>query len=322
MRRQQQISVSACVLLLTAFWPAALPAAEGATTNLFARVSANGVLLAGSEVTGVTGSGGVYEVTFSSDVSGCAYVATTVNAGAQALQAYTAGGHLSPNGVYVEVKNQGGGVTPGAFHLAVVCGSKQMRYAVVGYDGNLARATDGTTLVQLGGGVYQVTFTQSVKTCAYLATVGDPGTGLVFAPGGVYTGSGPNTRTVYIETKNPGGGVSAGIPFHLAVVCPTARDTYGIVANASGLAVRGSSLTSTFNFQPGRYALVAPVLNSTQCATIATRGSVDKAAPFAPATAEITGGFASNTVGIEMRELLAFGGAPLQAAFHAVSFCR
>jgi hypothetical protein len=87
----------------------------------------------------------------------------------------------------------------------------------------------------LGTGRYDLTFPANISKCAYLATVGDPGNGLVFNPNGVYTGSGPNSHTVYIETENIAGGLSAGIPFHLAVICPSAANATIVVVNASGL---------------------------------------------------------------------------------------
>src|SRR5215469_7471884 len=163
--------------------PAAVP------TNLWARVSGAGTLIAGSGVTGVTHTvTGQYEVAFAVNVRSCAYVATTVNAHSQALQVFTAGGHLSVNGVYVETKNQGGGLTDGPFNLAVDCGAPGWDYAVVGYTARLARATPGTTLRVLGTGRYDLTFRINVRKCAYLATVGDPGNALVFTPNNVSTG--------------------------------------------------------------------------------------------------------------------------------------
>src|SRR4029453_12309791 len=114
----------------------------------------------------------------------------------------------------------------------------------------------GETLTELGPGRYKVTFLESVSACAYLATVGDPSNALVYAPSGVYTGSGPNSKTVYIETKNPGGGLQGGIPFHLAVICSTAPRAHIAVVNALGLARRGSSLTSSYNAAPGEYVVV------------------------------------------------------------------
>jgi hypothetical protein len=296
-------------------------AATASAANLFARVSPTGTLLSGSGVSSVSSLGpGRYEVTFTTNVSQCAYVATTTNAYSQAIQAYTAGGHLSTNGVYVETKNQGGGLTSGPFNLAVNCGTSQLRYAVVGYSSNIVRGTAGATLTELGIGRYAITFLESVSSCAYLATVGDPANGLVYAPAGVYTGSGPNSRTVYIETKNPGGGLQGGIPFHLSVICSSAPGTRIAVVNTSGLPSRGSSLTSSYLAARGRYVMASNA-NIGSCATIATRGSVNTAVPFAPATVEAVPGPAANTIGIQVRDLLFFGGALNNASFHVASVC-
>src|SRR6516165_4377030 len=106
--------------------------AQAASSNLFASVSASGALVTGNGVSSVTHIGtGRYEVTFSTNVQSCAYVATTINAASQALQVFTAGGHLSTDGVYVETKNQGGGLTDGPFNLVVDCGQPGWSYAVV-----------------------------------------------------------------------------------------------------------------------------------------------------------------------------------------------
>jgi hypothetical protein len=178
------------------------PTASAASANLFASVALNGTLVNGNGVSSVTHIGtGQYEVTFTSDVSSCAYVSTTHNASSQALQSFTAGGHLSSSGVYVEVKNQGGGLTDGLFDLAVACNMTGWDFAVVGYTANLVRSSPGATLNHLGVGRYDVNFTAGVGGCAYLATVGDPGNALVFNPNGVYTGSGSTADSVYIETR-------------------------------------------------------------------------------------------------------------------------
>src|SRR5579862_3994980 len=158
----------------------AVPAqAYTTSSNLFASVNLNGTLAYGNGVTGVIHIGtGRYEVTFSADVQQCAYVATTINAYSQALQVFTAGGHLSADGVYVETKNQGGGLTDGPFNLVVDCGLPGWSYAVVGYHGDLVRSTPRATVTSLGAGRYDVTFPARIDSCAYLATVGDPGHGL------------------------------------------------------------------------------------------------------------------------------------------------
>ena len=295
--------------------------AEAASANLYASVSLSGALVAGNGVTGVTHIGtGQYEVTFATNVTGCAYVATTINAYSQALQIFTAGGHLSADGVYVETKNQGGGLTDGPFNLVVDCGQPGWNYAVVGYTANLVRATAGTTLTSLGTGRYDVRFPTSVKKCAYLATVGDPGNALVFNPNNVYTGSASNPDTVYIETKNQGGGLSSGIPFHLAVICPTAANVKTAVVGANGIISRGSALTSSFSSGTGLYT-VATSQAVTSCATVATRGSVNTAVPFDPATVEVVPGPASNTIGFQLRSLLFFGGNLENESFHTAIVC-
>jgi hypothetical protein len=297
------------------------PTASAASPNLFASVAGNGTLANGNGVSSVTHIGtGQYEVTFSSDVSSCAYVSTTQNAFSQALQSFTAGGHLSNSGVYVEVKNQGGGLTDGPFDLAVACNMTGWDFAVVGYTANLVRSSPGATLNHLAVGRYDVNFTAGVGGCAYLATVGDPGNALVFNPNGVYTGSGSTADSVYVETKNPGGGLSDGIPFHLAVVCPNAASTKVLVVRNTGLAQRGSPLTSSFNSSTGNYVFVTN-LSLAGCTMIGTRGSVNTSVPFSPATVEITPGLGPNTSGIQVRQLLFFGGGLTNQAVHAAGIC-
>jgi hypothetical protein len=84
-----------------------VPAPALPSGNLFAVVDLNGTAVAGNHVQSVTRFGtGRYEVTFDQNISSCAYIATTANAYSQAIIAYTAGGHLGPQGVYVETKNQ------------------------------------------------------------------------------------------------------------------------------------------------------------------------------------------------------------------------
>lgn len=290
--------------------------------NLFATVNSAGVLISGGGVASVSHApgSGQYEVTFTSNVSQCSYVSTTFNTYSQAIQSYTAGGHLSPNGVFVETKNQGGGLLDGGFNLVVICNAVKQFFAVVDYGGNLARSTPGAVLANPGPGRYTVTFATSVSGCAFLATVGDPGNALVFNPSGVYTGSGANSKTVYIETKNPGGGLQPGVPFHLAVICTNTPKTHIAVSAANGIPQRAAAATATFRTGLGRYQLVSNQ-SLPACAVVATRGSVDKAVPFSPTTLEIAPGLAPNTMQIQERSLLFFGGANADQAFHVAAVC-
>jgi hypothetical protein len=76
----------------------------------------------------------------------------------------------------------------------------------------------------------------------------------------------------------------------------------------------------TFSPAPGQYTLVTNRPLSA-CAAVATRGSVDTAVPFDPATVEIVPGPAPNTVGIQVRQLLYFGGSPASESFHSALVC-
>jgi hypothetical protein len=84
-----------------------------------------------------------------------------------------------------------------------------------------------------------------------------------------------------VETKNTGGRLSAGIPFHPALICPTVANTKITVVNAGGLPSSGSSLASSYNRSTGQYALVTSKAHSAYAA-IATRRTVNISAPFDP----------------------------------------
>ena len=294
--------------------------AVAASTNLFAKIDASGALVAGNGVSSATQVGtGQYEVTFNRNVSSCAYVATPENAHSQAVQVFTAGGHASANGVYVETKNQGGGLTSSPFDLVVDCGSATSPYAVVGYSANLVRSSAGVSFASLGSGRYTVTFPIKVASCAAIATVGDPGNALVFSPSGVYTGE-SSANTIYIETKNPGGGLQSGVPFHLALMCPQTPNVLAALVSKTGIMTRGSANIATFEGATGQYTLVARG-GVNACATVVTRGSLNTSVPFTPSTVEWVPGPATNTVDIQVRQLLFFGGAFDAQSFHAAVVC-
>ncbi|MGQ0647939.1 MAG: hypothetical protein ACT4P7_10235 [Gemmatimonadaceae bacterium] len=293
-----------------------------ATSHPFAVVNMGGGLVRGNQVSATTYLGpGQYEVTFNRDVSQCAYIATTANAYSQAVQAFAAGGHLNANGVFVETKNQGGGLTDAPFHLVVSCGDAGIPFAVVDYTGGLVRGSAGTSLTPLGFGRYEVTFSSNISACAYVATVADPGNALVFSPSGVYTASHVNSNTVYVETKNPGGGLQDGVPFHLAVVCPNVAQTRFAVVKANGMLQRGNATTTSGRPSTGNYTVTTNRNVASTCAAVATRGSIGPAVPFSPATVEITPGPGPTSIGVQVRSLLFFGGGLANQPFHAALVC-
>jgi hypothetical protein len=201
-------------------------------TSLFAVVKQDGsIQRSSSNVSVFKFSGnGKYEVRFNQSVSQCAYTATIGDPGygsitGQMLIFTASGQNNSPNEVYVETKNYGGGLTDFPFHLSVNCGL----YALVNVNGSLARASSGVSSAQYGTpGTFEVTFNQDVSGCAYTVTIGSASTaivtgpGLVYANGGRTSGGSPDNHGVYIETKNTAGGLGAAWPFHLSVFCPPA----------------------------------------------------------------------------------------------------
>jgi len=193
-------------------------------TGEFAVVNNWGLLIRGGSTT-VSSVGSnfstPYEVVFNHDVHSCAYTSTLGDTGNGAPPTtgwvFPAGGHSSANDVYLETKNLGAGLSPFPFHLNVNCNGE---FAVVGYTGNLVRHDRSViNFINYGVGRYEVIFNHVVMGCAYTATVADPSNGLVYSPGLVFTASGHTSKNgVYIETKNPGGGLSY-YPFHLTVSC-------------------------------------------------------------------------------------------------------
>ena len=193
-------------------------------TGEFAVVNNWGLLVRGGSTTTNSVSnnfGPPYEVAFNHNVSYCAYTATlgdTANGAPPTTgMVFPAGGHFSANDVYLETKNMGGGLSPFPFHLNVNCNGE---FAVVDYGGNLVRHDRSVVgFISYGVGRYEVIFNHNVMGCAYTASVADPSNGLVYYPGLVFTAGGHTSKNgVYIETKNPGGGLSY-YPFHLTVSC-------------------------------------------------------------------------------------------------------
>jgi len=320
MRRISWLIAISVALPLSALAEPGMANAAAAPPNLYAAVDATGHLTSGNGVAAVAQLGvGTYEVSFNSAVSSCAYVATPSAVASGALQAYTASGSTA-TAVKVEIRDQGGAPTDGGFHLVVDCGNFGMLYAVVGYTGNLVRGSQGTSVSTFGGGTYNIWFPPRITPCSYIATVGDPGTGQAPATTGVYTASGKNGHMVYVETKNAGGGLQSGIPFHLAVICQVTSRTLTAVVRPDGTLNRGSPRVTSSSTATGQYTIDSPY-DVSGCAAVATRGSVDKSVPFNPTTVEVSAGATSTSVGVVLRELAFFGGDDFNEAFHVAIVC-
>jgi hypothetical protein len=283
--------------------------------DFFAVVGQDGKLIRGDAgtVSALRYGQGRYEVSFNSAVTACGYTATIGDPGNALVfnpgLVFTAGGHNSANGVYVETKNLGGGLTDFPFHLSVNCTSD---YAVVNATGGLVRG-DARSVARLGVGRFEVTFAGPVSNCSYTATIGDPGNALVFNPGLVFTAGGHNSGNgVYVETKNLGGGLT-DFPFHVSANCTS---DFAVV-NATGGLVRGDA-KSAARLGVGRFevAFAGPVSN---CSYTATIGDPGNALVFNPGLVFTAGGHNSgNGVYVETKNL---GGGLTDFPFHLRCNC-
>jgi hypothetical protein len=202
-------------------------------------VRSDGHLVRGSAGSVIRFGPGRYEAVFSRDVSRCAYTATIGDTANRLVFApglvFTAGGHLGANGVYVETKNLGGGLSDFPFHLAVDCQEQPPTdrwYAVVDRNGFLVRSNQPTSVTRYGPGRFDVRTIRNLVDCVYTVAVGDPANQLVFNPGLAFTASGrADFHSVYVETKNLGGGLS-DFPFQLSIDCskrPIPAETISIL---------------------------------------------------------------------------------------------
>src|SRR5258708_5992847 len=129
------------VVAPTAQAATAAPASAAASSGQWIVTDYSGNFVRGAGVIGFTHLGtGRYEATFNQNVAGCSYVATVADP-SNALVfnpglVFTASGHNSVNGVYVETKNLGGGLAGYPFQLQVQCGNL---WVATDYSGNFVR---------------------------------------------------------------------------------------------------------------------------------------------------------------------------------------
>ena len=106
----------------------------------------------------------------------------------------------------------------GATGPAGPAGSVTRLTAVVNASGSLARSQGTTSAGRIQTGRYEVIFNQAVTGCTYVATIGDPATGI--PPDGeigVAARSG-NANGVLVVAHNSAG-LDTDLPFHVVVVC-------------------------------------------------------------------------------------------------------
>jgi hypothetical protein len=97
-------------------------------------------------------------------------------------------------------------------------GAVTSRWAVMNASGSLARSGGTTSAGRLGLGVYEVIFNANVTECAFVASVGETGSGATQTGYAATTRRSGNANGVRVDTRSANGGL-ADRPFHLVVVC-------------------------------------------------------------------------------------------------------
>lgn len=278
--------------------PAALP-------NMSVVVDGSGNQVRGEGFTSVTHLGtGRFEANFSGDVSACSYVAAVGFPDATLVTApglvFTASGHSSKNGVYVETKNIGGGLADFPYHLQVQCpGTGQ--WAVSDANGNLIRSNRAKSITHVSTGLYEVKFKTDMTGCSYVATIADPGANLVSNPGLAFTASSPDSAdAVSVETTDLSGN-PVDFPFQLQTTCGSAGD-WAVIDNGDSMA-RGNDVTAVTHVGTGQYEVTFGKV-MTSCTFVAGIGDSGQNVTPAPGLAFVAAGHSSpNGVFVQTQNL-------------------
>jgi hypothetical protein len=268
---------------------------------------------------------GSYKVTFGSNMSGCAYVATAADPAAGPLAAPVSVTVASlagnANAVYVETRDQTTGeLSSQPFHLVTHC-PKRDTFAVVDATGRLARGVKVRSTARSGPGEYVVTFARDVDRCALNATIGTTGIGAVANPGvlTVAPRAGDERGAVVRIVDRLGGPVDQ--PFHLAVTCES-KSLFAVV-DGTGRLARGSHVRSTDKPSPtlddGRYEVVfdRPVSG---CAYSATVGATMSGRPVLATALASAAGSAFDPRGVSL-VLRQTDGSTVDGPYHLAVYC-
>jgi hypothetical protein len=170
-------------------------------------------------------------------------------------------------------------------------------------------------------GQYKSHYGRRMGSCTDIATIGAIDNTLVFNPGYVFANTGKPGTSVYIETKNPGGGLSAGYPVHTASYCSaSSNNLLGAVVDQDGTFVRGHLGVSSVRTGLGTYRVTYPRAVA-GCAKVASIGAIDNTLVFNPAALDVYNGPTSTTVDVRIQNLLFFGGANFDRPFHLLVDC-
>jgi hypothetical protein len=304
-----RLAAGVCCALVGAVW---VPGVAGAAAGpKWAVVSSTGTLVRSHGATSAHRlAAGVYSVTFSSDMTGCAYEATSGDPGSASVAAPVAmvvGSGSSANDLHVKTFDQTvGAVADEPFHVTTYCGAKA-NFAVIASDGTPVRGSHVIASVHPNTGNYDVTFDHNVSKCAFSATSASTGAAGEISVAGLFG----NKKGVFVQTLSRAG-ARVDVPFHLAVDCGAKRDI-GVI-DVGGSTARGTHVTSSASLQPGAYEVIFD-RDVSGCAYTATigeptnSGEVDD--PIVISTASRSGNV--DGVFVDVQDV---GGTPQDEPFH------
>lgn len=265
-------TVRTAIVAGAAFIGLALPATAQAAKN-WAVVQGDGTLVRGNGVTAVAHpTTGVFVVTFTADVRGCAFIA---NPGDPATAAVSTASTVSVarragsrDALDVRMWNQETGALANfPFHLTAYCGATAT-FAVVGRGGVIARSRHALSARRTSNGEYSVHFDRDVSDCVFLATVGATRATPVLDPGTISVARGKKPHNVLVTTIGSSGSLASS-PFHVALNCGTTP--FRAVVKADGTLARGRGTDASAPIRAGQYQVEFTESVST-CALVATVG--------------------------------------------------
>jgi hypothetical protein len=284
-----------------------------------------GTLVRGNGATGVLHlSLGTYEVQFNSNMTGCAYTATSGDTGAGAvsgpISVSVASRSGNPNGLFVQSFDQTtGSLVDEPIHVVTNCAAKG-RWAVIDSVGGLARGSHVLSTAHLGTGNYEVIFDKSVAKCAFIVTTGTTSAGSVGNPGAItMAGRAANKAGVFIHTMDRLGN-AIDQSFHLAVNCGKSKLIGVIEANGTknrGLHVVSSTKLSGLN--GGTYEVIFDRTVS-GCAYVASVGTTGNGGSIGLPVQITTATRAGNPNGVFLF-IHNQNGSTIDEPFHLTVFC-
>jgi hypothetical protein len=125
--------------------------------------------------------------------------------------------------VFVRTIARTGGNADFPFHLGMDCGDTKL-VGVVNANGSTARGDHIVSSAKLSAianaGTYEAIFDRNVSACAYIATIGLPGSNSIGDPVTITTATrAGNAKGVFLFVHHQNG-ATIDEPFHLAVWCP------------------------------------------------------------------------------------------------------